>query len=121
MFSTKKAAWLLWLAAVYLSPSGAQTAEQPSNKRPDPANAKVTVPPVVYRSVFSAYRPIGEDKLIPWKAANDEVARIGGWRVYAQEAREPDPPKPVVPAADTPSAPPAAPKAPQGHVGNKNP
>lgn len=41
-----------------------------------------------YKSPFADYRALGEDKRIPWKAANDEVAKIGGWRVYAREAAE---------------------------------
>jgi len=43
-------------------------------------------PSIQYQSPFKDYRPLGEDKRIPWKAANDEVGKIGGWRVYAREA-----------------------------------
>ncbi len=43
-------------------------------------------PSIQYQSPFNDYRPLGEDKRIPWKAANDEVGKIGGWRVYAREA-----------------------------------
>ena len=56
---------------------------------PDPADAQASVPSNPYRSPFHGYRPLGEEKLLPWKASNDEVAKIGGWRVYAKEAREP--------------------------------
>ena len=41
---------------------------------------------IQYQSPFKDYRPLGEDKRVPWKAANDEVGKIGGWRVYAREA-----------------------------------
>ena len=74
---------------------------------PDPANDKAVVPPVRYQSPFRDYRPLGEDQPIAWKAANDEVGRIGGWRAYAKEARElpsAETPAAVIPPAATPSA-----------------
>ena len=36
------------------------------------------------------YRRLG-DETHPWREANDTVNRIGGWRVYAREAQQPDP------------------------------
>ncbi len=65
-----------------LSLSGASIAA------PDPTDEKNTVPPVLYQSPFRDYKPLGEDKAIPWKAANDEVGRIGGWRAYAKQAQD---------------------------------
>ena len=50
------------------------------------ASTQTPSPSVHYKSPFSDYRPLGEDKRTPWKAANDEVAKIGGWRVYVREA-----------------------------------
>ena len=82
-------------ATVVLGLSGA------SNAAPDPTDEKNTVPPVLYQSPFRDYKPLGEDKQIPWKAANDEVGRIGGWRAYAKEAQDA--------AASANSATPAAP------------
>lgn len=55
---------------------------------PDPTDPRAAIPSVPYRSPFHDYRPLGEDKPIAWKAANDEVQRIGGWRAYAREASE---------------------------------
>ena len=58
----------------------------------DPMNAGAVVPPVQYRSPFYDYRSFGDSVRTPWRQANDEVARIGGWRTYlreAQQAREP--------------------------------
>ncbi len=82
-----------------------------SNAEADPANAKTAVPASKYESPFRDYRPFGEDKPIPWKDANDDVARIGGWRAYAKEAREPQAPTSVpeknqsAPATPQPPAP----------------
>jgi hypothetical protein len=55
---------------------------------PDPISADSPTPPTQYKSPFKDYRPLGEDKRIPWKAANDEVGKIGGWRVYLHEAQD---------------------------------
>ena len=57
---------------------------------------------VQYQSPFKDYRPLGEDKRIPWKKANDDVGKIGGWRVYARENSNNavDEPKPAVPTGN---------------------
>ncbi|MEO8103593.1 MAG: hypothetical protein ABI790_13785 [Betaproteobacteria bacterium] len=81
---------------------------------PDATNETAAVPLATYRSPFHDYRGLGEDKLIPWKQANDEVGRIGGWRVYAREANAVTPPTaspetaaPVTAPASTPAEAPA--------------
>jgi hypothetical protein len=58
--------------------------------RPDPLDPKAGVPMVSYESSFARYRRMGETQPIPWREANDAVARIGGWRAYAREAQQPD-------------------------------
>jgi hypothetical protein len=55
--------------------------------RPDPADPGARVPAQPYRSPFTDYKPLGETGLGDWRAANDEVGRIGGWRAYAREAQ----------------------------------
>lgn len=94
---------------------------------PDPTDEKNTVPPIRYQSPFRDYKPLGDDKAIPWKAANDEVSRIGGWRAYAKQAQDAaasvSPAAPAMPAQATPPAakPPAleAPAKPNpGHEGH---
>lgn len=77
-----------------------------------------------YESSFAQFRRIGDDKPVAWREANDAVARIGGWRVYAREAQQPDPAaaeKPAAPSqapASTPAL--AAPPMPAGHSGHKH-
>lgn len=56
--------------------------------RPDPRDAGVPVPPAVHQSPFAQYRPFAAEVLGPWRGVNDEVGRIGGWKVYAREAYE---------------------------------
>lgn len=103
-------------------------AQSPTTTRPDPLNPKAQVPSVRYESSFAQFRRIGDNKPLAWREANDAVARIGGWRVYAREAQQPDPApaeKPAVPAqapAQMPSiAPaPAAKAVPSGQSGHKH-
>ncbi len=75
---------LLAAAATAATLSGAAGARQEGA----PTDAKAQVPPVGYRSPFAGYRPHADAKATGWKEANDEVARIGGWRAYAREAYE---------------------------------
>ena len=55
----------------------------------DATSTQAPSAPTLYKSPFSDYHPLGEDQRKPWKAANDEVGKIGGWRVYAREAAAP--------------------------------
>ncbi len=77
---------LVSISAVFIAGSGANCVAA----EPEPATAasSAAVPAIQYQSPFKDYRALGEDKRIPWKAANDEVGKIGGWRVYAREAAQ---------------------------------
>jgi len=128
---------LRWLVRATLCTSAlaaqAQGASSPSDAnpvptaRPDPLDAKASVPPLSYRSSFSRYRGLSDDKTVSWREANDAVARIGGWRVYAREAQQPEStppatdtatsPKPGGPGMDTSKPMPMPP----GHGGHKTP
>jgi hypothetical protein len=89
-----------------------------TSKRLDAADPRVTVPPLVYSSVLQGYRPNVEVEVGSWKDANNNVGRIGGWRVYAKEARQPDAVVPGAGAASAPTVPDAKPM-PAGHAGHK--
>lgn len=41
-------------------------------------------------SAFKNFKPFTDEPISNWKAANDEVARIGGWREYARQSQETD-------------------------------
>jgi len=120
-----KPAWLvpLGLCAVALSATAQPTA--PASHNADPLDAKAAVPGMVYESAIGRDRRKPDRPPIAWREANDNVARIGGWRAYAREAQQADP---AAPAAPTPAAP-AGPKAgdaqarpmPHGHGGHKMP
>lgn len=81
-------------------------AQSSTSTRLDPLDPKAQVPLVRYESTVPKSRRIGEDKPVAWREANDTVARIGGWRVYAREAQQRDPA-----AAEEPAAPAQAPAA----------
>lgn len=55
----------------------------------DPADAKAAAMPVRYESAFQGYRGMAEEADVPhpgWRAANDEVGRIGGHAGYMRSA-----------------------------------
>lgn len=85
----------------------------------DPLDPQAKVPALKYESAFGAPRRVADDKPVSWREANDNVARIGGWRVYAREAQQADT------AATAPAAPASAvvprPMPHQGHSGHKMP
>ena len=129
------------LAASLLATLTAQAQPAAKAARPDPLDPKASVPALSYESSFAQYRRMGDEKPVSWRDANDTVARIGGWRVYAREAQQPDPapaamPGDAKPATNAPGAAPAtkpadaAPAAkpnesakpmPAGHGGHKMP
>ena len=104
-----------YLAAMALhAPAFAQ-----NKARPDPADPRVSVPPVIYVSPFKQYQPLGDEAVTSWKDANDLVEKIGGWRVYTKEAQEPTS---ATEQAGRPSGQPAPqtnPPAQGGHSGHK--
>ena len=95
--------------------------------RPDPLDAKANVPALSYRSPFLRYRGLSDDKPVSWREANDAVARIGGWRVYAREAQQPESTPPATDAATSPKPGGTGMDAskpmpmPPGHGGHKSP
>ena len=80
MFKALPAAWLVSLFPL----SQIAVAQTP----PVPGAAQNSPPG--YRSAFEGYKPYSDDKLLDWKGANENTGRIGGWRVYAKEASQPD-------------------------------
>lgn len=115
--------WLLSSLFTFVLAAQAQ-AQAPAIPRPDPLDPKAQVPSVRYESTLAQFRRIGDDKPMAWREANDAVARIGGWRVYAREAQQPDPAaaeKQAAPVlAPAPASAPAATPIPSGPSGHKH-
>lgn len=112
MFHSSLAALLLSAAGLSLLVSPAAWA-QTQAAGASPSDASASVPTLVYDSPFARYRAFAEQEVAPWKASNDNAGRIGGWRVYAREARDPDPGGKAQPAEAKP-APSEAKPAPSG-------
>ena len=66
------------------APMAASQASSPVPATPAAANSGANP------SAFDGYKPYIDETLGNWKAANDNVARIGGWREYAKQAQQPD-------------------------------
>ncbi len=83
--NTLDCARTLWVAlssaTLLVGHAGAQTA-------PPAVPPAATLAP--YKSAFEGYRAYSDDKMTSWRAANDEVARVGGWREYARQAQQPE-------------------------------
>lgn len=99
-------------AAGLSAPANAQGG---SNQTPrDPGDPKAAVPPLRYDSAFARYRSNAEVEVGAWREANDNVGRIGGWRVYGRETIS-EPKADEQPAAAGRSEGGAAPKPDHGH------
>jgi hypothetical protein len=68
----------------------------------DPADARARVPKAEAPSALSKYRRLDEAPATPWREANEQVLRIGGWRAYAREAAQPATPASAPRGASTP-------------------
>lgn len=95
LFTSKKSICLAG-AALALMLAGA-THAQPGTTAPSPASQSVspTSTPTSTKSVahppaFEGYKPYADVPVGNWKAANDTVAQIGGWRAYAKQAQQLD-------------------------------
>ena len=58
----------IFAALVALATATAAGQETP---RPDPADPRVKVPGVEYRSAFAGFRPFAEEKVAPWRESNE--------------------------------------------------
>lgn len=77
-----------WTLSIATAAPLAWAQPAPISVKPDPQDAKASVPRVIHRSTLADYRVFSDEKLGSWKEANDNVGRIGGWRAYAKEARQ---------------------------------
>lgn len=67
-----------WLSAALLALPLAAAAQQ---KQPDPGDANSVVPAPVYDSAFENFQAVADENQSPdksWRAANDEMQRLGG-------------------------------------------
>ena len=92
---------VLVASVTYAAASFAQTPAVSSTAR--------TSPTAPARSAFEGYSAYSDEPVSNWQAANDNVARIGGWREYARQAQSDQPAPPSVAQQDAKPALKAAP------------
>jgi hypothetical protein len=81
--------WFVPVALAVVMPMAfAQTSSQPAT--PDSKSAASSAVTLSYRSAFADYRAYSEQPVVSWIDANEQVGKIGGWRVYSKEAHQSD-------------------------------
>ena len=88
-------------AALWATGALAQPSPSP-NLTPAPPLSEAA--PASFKSATEGYQPYTDEATINWKAANDTVAQIGGWRAYAKEASAPSTTPTPTPSAAAASA-----------------
>lgn len=98
-------AWAAALLAATLLPA---LAAPPAP--PDPLDPAAAVPRLEYRSALRGYRALADTPPGDWRALNEQVHRVGGWRTYLRQAQAPEAAAsaPAAASAETPAAAPAA-------------
>jgi len=95
---------VLSATALWATAAIAQPAPKPApNLTPPAAQRTNAATPTAFKSVLEGYKPYTDEEIVNWKAANDTVAQIGGWRAYAKEAAQTSPAQGAEPA--TPAKP----------------
>ncbi len=100
------------LGAAFLALAFTDVTAQTSAPRADPLDPQARVPAARPPEALRRYRPASTPDAGGWREANEQVARIGGWRTYLREAQAPDAP---ASAAAPASAPTGAPRQHGGH------
>ena len=85
MFSYVRPALLPALLIGLCGSAAAQTS------RPAPDDPRAPVPPLQYQSPLAGYRAHAEQDIGSWRAANERVGQVGGWKAYAREAAQSTP------------------------------
>lgn len=99
-------------ALVFAATFASAAAAQPATGTPratDALEPAAEVPRLEYRSALRGYRPLADTPPGDWRALNEQVHRVGGWRTYLRQAHAPEP------AAPEAAAKPSAPAAPAAH------
>ena len=74
-------------AALWAIPAATAWAQAPIPARPMPAASATSAVATSYRSALEGYAGYADVAVRPWREVNDQVGRIGGWRVYAREGQ----------------------------------
>jgi hypothetical protein len=73
-------------AALALVAMSAVASPTTPTRSADPADPRATVPPLVHRSTLAGRTPPDHPELADWRAVNERVRAVGGWKAYLKEA-----------------------------------
>jgi predicted outer membrane protein len=57
----------------------------------DPTDPRAAVRPLVHRSTLAGRAAPDHPELADWRAVNERVRAVGGWKAYLKQAQAPDP------------------------------
>ncbi len=99
-------AWVLLAPAVLLAapPTASPPPAGETAAAADPLNPQAPVPRLRYQPALQGFRPLADTPPGDWRALNEQVLRVGGWRSYLRQAHAPEPPEPPASAASAASA-----------------
>jgi predicted outer membrane protein len=60
----------------------------------DPADPRAAVRPLVHRSTLAGRTAPDHPELADWRAVNERVRAVGGWKAYLKQAQAPEAPTP---------------------------
>ena len=66
------------IIAIAMAATAASSAAAQPATRPDPADAKASVPTYRYESTFKDYQPYADPQTARWRDLNEEMGRLGG-------------------------------------------
>lgn len=107
-----------WMAFAMLVAAPIAVVAQENTRPMDPSNPAAKSASFAYESALSGYRPMPEEDEAPknvWRAANDEMAGLGGHAGHLEDASGAASPSPQ--SGSTPAAP-KADTMPAGHAGH---
>lgn len=65
----------------------------------DAADPGARVRPLVHRSILAGRPAPDTPEVADWRATNERVRAVGGWKAYLKQAQAPDPAPPAAPEA----------------------
>lgn len=57
----------------------------------DPAHPQATLRPLVHRSTLAGRAAPDHPELADWRAVNERVRAVGGWKAYLKQVQAPEP------------------------------
>lgn len=75
-------------AALALAAMSAVASPAGTTRPADPADPRASVAPLVHRATLAGRTPAEHPELADWRAVNERVRAVGGWKAYLKEAAQ---------------------------------